>query len=74
MIYLDYAANTPVEKDVLKEYVNATTKYIANPNSTHPLGTEAKKIIENYFAMVDGKEYDYSVQGRLNRLQRKLTN
>ncbi len=47
MIYLDYAANTPVEKDVLKEYVSATTKYIANPNSTHPLGLEAKKIIDD---------------------------
>ncbi len=47
MIYLDYAANTPVEKDVLKEYVNATTKYIANPNSSHPLGIEAKKIIDD---------------------------
>lgn len=47
MIYLDYAANTPVEKEVLKEYVSATTKYIANPNSTHPLGLEAKKIIDD---------------------------
>ena len=47
MIYLDYAANTPVEKNVLKEYVSATTKYIANPNSTHPLGLEAKKIIDD---------------------------
>ena len=47
MIYLDYAANTPVEKEVLKEFVNATTKFIANPNSTHPLGIEAKKQIDS---------------------------
>lgn len=47
MIYLDYAANTPVEKDVLKDFVSTTTKYIANPNSTHPLGLEAKKIIDD---------------------------
>lgn len=47
MIYLDYAANTPVDKDVLKDFVSATTKYIANPNSTHPLGLEAKKIIDD---------------------------
>ena len=46
MIYLDYAANTPVEKDVLKDYVSATTKYIANPNSLHPLGIEAKEAID----------------------------
>lgn len=47
MIYLDYAANTPVEKDVLKEFVSATTKFIANPNSSHPLGLEAKKKIDD---------------------------
>lgn len=46
MIYLDYAANTPVEKEVLKEFIETTGKYIANPNSTHPLGLEAKKIID----------------------------
>ncbi|WP_066717152.1 cysteine desulfurase family protein [Clostridium sp. Marseille-P299] len=41
MIYLDYAANTPVDALVLDEFVSATTTYIANPNSTHPLGKEA---------------------------------
>lgn len=46
MIYLDYAANTPVEKEVLKEFASATTKYIANPNSIHQLGLEAKKLID----------------------------
>ena len=46
MIYLDYAANTPVEKDVLKNFVESTTKYIANPNSSHPLGILAKEEID----------------------------
>lgn len=46
MIYLDYAANTPVQKEVLKEFASATTKYIANPNSIHQLGLEAKKLID----------------------------
>lgn len=46
MIYLDYAANTPVEKEVLKTFVDATIKYTANPNSSHPLGIEASKIID----------------------------
>ena len=46
MIYLDYAANTPVEKEVLKTFVDATIKYTANPNSSHPLGLEASKIID----------------------------
>ena len=56
MIYLDYAANTPVDKDVLKSFVSATNKYIANPNSSHSLGLEAKERIDectnniaNYF-------------------------
>lgn len=47
MIYLDYAANTPVEKDVLKTFVDATIKYTANPNSSHRAGLEAKKAIDN---------------------------
>ena len=46
MIYLDYAANTPVEEEVLNTFVDATKKYIANPNSSHPIGKEAAKKIE----------------------------
>lgn len=46
MIYLDYAANTPVEKEVLKTFVDATIKYTANPNSSHPLGKLANDAIE----------------------------
>lgn len=46
MIYLDYAANTPVEKEVLKTFLDSTIKYIANPNSSHPLGQLANKAIE----------------------------
>ena len=46
MIYLDYAANTPVEEEVLDTYVNATRKYIANPNSSHTIGREAKEAID----------------------------
>ena len=56
MIYLDYAADTPVDDDVLNEFVFATKKYSANPNSSHPLGKEAKirideasEVIANYF-------------------------
>ena len=46
MIYLDYAANTPVDEEVLKVYIEATRKYIANPNSSHPLGKLAKDKID----------------------------
>lgn len=46
-IYLDYAANTPVDKEVLDAFVDATTKYYGNPNSTHSIGIEAKEQIDN---------------------------
>ena len=56
MIYLDYAANTPVDEEVLEEYINSSRKYIANPNSNHKLGKKAKdridlasSIISKYF-------------------------
>ena len=31
-IYLDYAANTPVDKNVLEVFNDATIKYFGNPN------------------------------------------
>ena len=46
MIYLDYAANTPVDGEVLDVFVEATKKFIANPNSSHPLGVLAKEEID----------------------------
>lgn len=45
-IYLDYAANTPVDKEVLDTFNETTLKYFANPNSTHSLGVETNKRIE----------------------------
>lgn len=46
MIYLDYAANTPVDKEVLNTYYDVSLKYYANPNSNHKLGKNANKLIE----------------------------
>ncbi len=46
MMYLDYAANTPVDKEVLDNYIKVTNKYIANPNSSHKLGIMAKNEID----------------------------
>lgn len=45
-IYLDYAANTPVDPEILETFNKATLKYFANPNSTHELGQEVNKKIE----------------------------
>lgn len=46
MIYLDYAANTPVNPKVLKAFNDATLTYFGNPNSLHKNGNEAKRKID----------------------------
>jgi cysteine desulfurase len=46
MIYLDYAANTPVDVEVLDSFVEITKQYIANPNSWHLLGKQTKLKID----------------------------
>lgn len=46
MVYLDYAANTPVDKEVLDTFYDVTLKYFANPNSVHKLGVEAKEMLD----------------------------
>lgn len=46
MIYLDYAANTPVDKEVLDYYYDISLKYYGNPNSKHILGREAKRVVD----------------------------
>lgn len=47
MIYLDYAASTPVDKEVIDLYYDVTSKYFANPNSNHKLGRVALKVIDD---------------------------
>ncbi len=46
MIYLDYSATTPVDKEVLKTFCDVTNDFIGNPNSLHKLGMEANNIID----------------------------
>ena len=46
MIYLDYAANSPVDNEVLDLFYEVTKKYYANPNATHKLGLMAKEKID----------------------------
>ena len=47
MIYLDYSATTPTEKEVLETFNKVTETYIGNPNYMHNLGVEAKKLIDD---------------------------
>lgn len=48
MIYLDYAANTPADWQVIDTFSEVTKMFIANPNSTHKLGLlAANKLNES---------------------------
>lgn len=47
MIYLDYAASAPMDKETLDVYYNSTLNNYANPNSNHKLGIHTKKLIDN---------------------------
>lgn len=46
MIYLDYAAATPIDNEVLDTYYEISKKYYVNPNSSHKMGLEAKELIK----------------------------
>lgn len=48
MIYLDYAASTPVNDEVLETYNKLTKEYYANPNSNHKLGKKSKELVDRY--------------------------
>jgi len=51
-IYMDYAASTPVDDEVLKEMLPYFQKNYGNPSSIHFFGREASKAIENARAQV----------------------
>jgi cysteine desulfurase len=46
-IYMDYAATTPVDRDVLKEMLPYFDKYYGNSSSIHSFGREAFEAVEN---------------------------
>ena len=46
MIYLDYSATTPVNKEVLETFNKVCIDFPGNPNSLHRLGVEGKKLEE----------------------------
>lgn len=47
MIYLDYSATTPVDKNVLETFNKVTLDFIGNPNSLHTLGVKSKDLIDS---------------------------
>ena len=47
MIYLDYAATTPIESHVLERYMDVERAYFANTMALHLLGEQANAFYEN---------------------------
>lgn len=46
VIYLDNAATTKVDPEVLNSYNQITIKYFANPSSIHSLGQESSRLLD----------------------------
>lgn len=46
MVYLDYSATTPVNREVVDTFSKVSLEYIGNPNSLHKLGVESKKLMD----------------------------
>jgi cysteine desulfurase len=44
MVYLDYSATTPTNKEVLDTFVRVSNDFIGNTNSLHQLGVKAKEL------------------------------
>lgn len=45
MVYLDYSATTPVNKEVLDTFCKVSLEFPGNPNSLHKLGTNSNNLI-----------------------------
>ena len=52
MIYLDYNATTPIDKEVAEAMLPFLYGYFGNPSSTHSLGLAAKAAVEKARAQV----------------------
>lgn len=46
MIYLDYAATTPVSEEVWQTYQGLAETYYGNPDSNHPKGVEVNRLLQ----------------------------
>lgn len=53
-IYLDNAATTPLDKEVVAEMVNVMENYYGNPSSIHAQGREVRTLIEKARKSVAG--------------------
>jgi cysteine desulfurase len=46
MIYLDYAATTPMREEALNVYTEASRNFYGNPSSLHDIGSKAHSLLE----------------------------
>lgn len=59
MIYLDYAATTPMSENAIEAFIHTSRNYFENTESLHDGGLRAKELLEHArtaFAKVSGKE------------------
>ncbi|MBM6619732.1 IscS subfamily cysteine desulfurase [Bacillus suaedaesalsae] len=46
MIYMDYAATTPIREEALNAFIDASKNYYGNPSSLHDIGSKASTLLE----------------------------
>ncbi|PED86850.1 cysteine desulfurase [Bacillus cereus] len=60
MIYLDYAATTPMSEEALQTYMKAASQYFGNEQSLHDIGGTAASLLQvcrkTFAEMIGGKE------------------
>ncbi|PEP08326.1 cysteine desulfurase [Bacillus wiedmannii] len=60
MIYLDYAATTPMSEEALHTYMKAASQYFGNEQSLHDIGGTASSLLQvcrkTFAEMIGGKE------------------
>ncbi|CAM4166905.1 MULTISPECIES: IscS subfamily cysteine desulfurase [Bacillus] len=60
MIYLDYAATTPMSEEALQTYMKAASQYFGNEQSLHDIGGTASSLLQvcrkTFADMIGGKE------------------
>ena len=47
MVYLDYSATTPVNKEVLESFNRTSIEFVGNYNSLHNLGSNIQKLVNS---------------------------
>ena len=62
MVYLDYAATTPVDKEVQETYFSLVSSLFGNPDSIHSVGVDAARLVDtardSILSLLKLKKYD----------------